>query len=120
TQSSNRRIKKLRRLARNPRVDLWALDEVHFQQHGSRCRMWIPPEVKDPIVLHHPTRKSASYFGAVRIRDGAFAYKREPQRFNGETFWSFMKDLYRRSRRTGRRVVVISDNAKYHHAKEHK
>jgi hypothetical protein len=26
------------------RVDLWATDEVHFQQHGSRCRMWIPPE----------------------------------------------------------------------------
>jgi hypothetical protein len=22
-------------------VDLWATDEVHFQQHGSRCRMWI-------------------------------------------------------------------------------
>jgi len=20
-------------------VDLWARDEVHFQQHGSRCRM---------------------------------------------------------------------------------
>ena len=27
----------------DPTVDLWALDEVHFQQHGSRCRMWIPP-----------------------------------------------------------------------------
>jgi hypothetical protein len=23
-------------------VDLWALDEVHFQQQGSRCRMWVP------------------------------------------------------------------------------
>jgi hypothetical protein len=28
-------------------VDLWATDEVHFQQHGSRCQMWIPPETKD-------------------------------------------------------------------------
>ncbi|MCI0693637.1 hypothetical protein L0337_16715, partial [candidate division KSB1 bacterium] len=28
--------------------ELWALDEVHFQQHGSRCRMWVPPEMKDP------------------------------------------------------------------------
>ena len=27
----------------DPAVDLWASDEVHFQQHGSRCRMWVPP-----------------------------------------------------------------------------
>ena len=33
-------------------VDLWATDEVHFQQHGSRCRMWVPPETKDPVMLH--------------------------------------------------------------------
>jgi len=51
-------------------VDLWALDEVHFQQQGSRCRMWVPPEIKDPIVYHHPTRKSVGYFAAVRLRDG--------------------------------------------------
>ena len=36
----------------DPAVDLWASDEVHFQQHGSRCRMWIPPETKDPVLLH--------------------------------------------------------------------
>ena len=42
----------------DPAVDLWASDEVHFQQHGSRCRMWVPPETKDPILLHHPTRRS--------------------------------------------------------------
>jgi len=30
-------------------VDLWATDEVHFQQHGSRCQTWIPPETKDPV-----------------------------------------------------------------------
>ena len=45
-------------------VDLWALDEVHFQQQGSRCRLWVPPETKDPVVYHHPTRKSVGYFGA--------------------------------------------------------
>src|ERR1700723_1034734 len=33
---------------RNDSVDLWSIDEVHFQQHGSRCRMWIPPEIKNP------------------------------------------------------------------------
>ena len=50
-------------------VDLWALDQVHFQQQGSRCRMWVPPEAKDPVVYHHPTRKSVGYFAAVHLRD---------------------------------------------------
>src|SRR5258706_10933135 len=75
----------------NDTVDLWAVDEVHFQQQGSRCRMWIPPETKDPIVYHHPTRKSVGYFAAVRLRDGQFLFRREAGRFNGETFWEFLK-----------------------------
>jgi len=53
--------------------------------------MWVPPECKDPIVLHYPTRKSAGYFGAVRLRDGKFAYRRKTEVFNAETFWSVMK-----------------------------
>ena len=60
--------KKLKRLVKDPDIDLWAEDEVHFQQHGSRCRMWIAPEITDPVVLHQPTRKSVGYFGAVRLR----------------------------------------------------
>src|SRR5215467_872888 len=72
-------------------VDLWALDEAHFQQQGSRCRMWVPPETKDPTVYHHPTRKSVAYFAAVRLRDGEFLFRREIGRFNGESFWEFLK-----------------------------
>lgn len=101
-------------------MDLWALDEVHFEQHGSRCRMWIPPEVRDPVVLHAPTRKGVGYFGAVRLRDGKFCYRREPEKFNGETFWSFMKQLRKASCQAGRRVVVIIDNATFHHSRLHK
>ena len=101
-------------------VDLWATDEVHFQQHGSRCRMWVPPETKDPVLLHHPTRRSVGYFGAVRLRDGKFQFSREPGKFNAVTFFAFLKGLRRSSIRTGRRVVVITDNARYHHARLHK
>lgn len=104
----------------DPKVDLWAIDEVHFQQHGSRCRMWIPPEIKDPVLLHHPTRKSVGYFGAVRLRDGKFLAQKEEGRFNAETTWGFYKKLRQVSRRSGRRVVVITDNARYHHAILHR
>jgi len=100
-------------------VDLWALDEVHFCQHGSRYRMWVPPEVKDPVVLHHPTRKSVGYFGAVRLRDGCFVFARETHRFDGQTFFDFLQQLHAKSRSHKRRVEVISDNARYHYAKLH-
>ena len=101
-------------------VDLWATDEVHFQQHGSRCRMWVPPEAKDPVLLHHPTRRSGGYFGAVRLRDGRFQFSRETGKFNAVTFFAFLKGLRRTSTRTGRRMVVITDNARYQHARLHK
>ena len=92
----------------NDGVDLWATDEVHFQQHGSQCRMCVPPETKDPVLLHHPTRRSVGYFGAVRLRDGKFRFSRETGKFNAMTFFAFLKMLRRTSIRSGRSVVVVS------------
>jgi len=96
------------------------LDEVQFQQHGSRCRMWIAPEEKDPVISHAPTRKKVGYFGAVRIRDGKFIFQREEEKFNGQTFFTFLKKLYRISKQNNRHIYVVLDNARYHHAKLHK
>lgn len=79
----------------------------------------MPPEVADPILLHAPTRKSVGYFGAVRLRDGKFLFSREPGRFDALATWNFLAKLRARSRRSGRRVVAIIDNAKYHHATLH-
>jgi len=81
--------------------------------------MWVPPEIKEPFILHHPTKKSIGYYGAVRIRDGKYIYSREDDKFNGATFFSFMKKLHRIGKRSGRKVGVILDNASYHHAKVH-
>lgn len=81
--------------------------------------MWVPPEEKDPVLLHHPTRKSVGYLGAVRLRDGKLVFQREEEMFNAMTFHAFLKRLRQASSRSGRRVIVIIDNAKYHHAKLH-
>lgn len=81
--------------------------------------MWIAPEEKDPVLAHHPTRKSVGYYGAVRLRDGKFIYEREEELFQGEGFWHFMLDVQQAGRSSGRKIVVISDNAKYHHARIH-
>lgn len=82
--------------------------------------MWIPPETKDPVLLHHPTRKSVGYFGAVRLRDGKFVFQREEKSFDGQTFFGFLKNLRRASCHSGRRVVVLLDKASYHRAGLHK
>lgn len=101
-------------------VDLWSLDEVHFQQYGSRCRMWVPPEIRDPVLRHFPGRKSVGYFGAVRLRDGQFVYRREMGKFNAQSFWAFLQQIEAVSRESGRPVILIVDNARYHHAKLHR
>jgi hypothetical protein len=107
-------------MATDPAIDLWAMDEVHFQQYGSRCRMWVPPESHDPVILHEPTRKGVGYFGAVRLHDGQFIWRREQDRFSAQTYKEFLIQLYQASRTSCQRVVVIADNAKYHHARLHR
>jgi transposase len=81
--------------------------------------MWVPPENRDPVLLHHPTRRSVGYFGAVRLRDGRFLYRRETERFGAQTFFDFLRQFSRANRATGRRMVLILDNASYHHARLH-
>jgi transposase len=81
--------------------------------------MWVPWEEDDPVVWHYPGRKSVGYYGAVRLRDGQGLFRQEPGMFDGATFWVYLRELELASREAGRRVIVIIDNAKYHHAKLH-
>jgi transposase len=76
--------------------------------------MWIPPEDTDPVVLHAPTRKSISVFGAVCVNDGRFVSRLE-NNFNACSFQDFLAQLIRH-RRKGRKMIVIVDNARWHHA----
>ena len=76
--------------------------------------MWVPPEIKDPVLIHAPTRKSVACFGAVSLRTGKFVRSLCPK-FDALTFETFLKKR-RRRRPRGKRMVVLLDNAKYHHA----
>ena len=81
--------------------------------------MWVPREETDPVLWHYPGRKSVGYFGAVRLRDGRGLFQKETGMFEGATFWPFLQRLRLASAASGRTVIVITDNAKYHHAKLH-
>jgi transposase len=77
--------------------------------------MWVPPEDIDPVILHAPTRKSVAFFGAVRPRDGLLVTQRADT-FNAETFQIFLSKLIHRKRQ-GRKMFIVTDNARWHHAK---
>ena len=78
--------------------------------------MWVPPEDKDPIVLQAPTRKSAALFGAVNTGTGRLITMLT-SKFDAETFHLFLRKLLRHRKRSGKMVVIL-DNARYHHAKK--
>jgi DDE superfamily endonuclease len=92
-----------------------SLDAVHFCQHGSRGRTWVPWEDDDPVIWHSPGRKSVEYFGAVRVRAGKSFSRKKSEMLNGEPFWALLRQLKTASQETGRRVIVIADNSNYHH-----
>lgn len=76
--------------------------------------MWVPAEIKDPVLQHAPTRKSVACFGAVSLSTGKFV-RAMCDVFNAETFATFLKKLLRHRTRA-RRMVIVLDNARYHHA----
>jgi len=86
-------LKKTRLLAREDAIDLWALDEVRFPQHGSCCRMWVPPEIKESVLLHHPTHRGVGYFGAVELRNGKCIFHSGIRKFHCHDFLIFSQTL---------------------------
>jgi transposase len=76
--------------------------------------MWVPPEVKDPVLIHAPTRKSVACFGAVSLSTGKFIHAL-CEKFDALSFEAFLKKLLRHRSR-GKRMVLVLDNAAYHHA----
>ena len=108
-RSRCRLLKKLGVLAAREDVEVWSLDECHFQQHGTRCRRWVPPEETDPIVLHAPTRKSIACFGAVSLCRGTFVWRFSTP-FNAAPFQVSLSQLLRHRPRH-KQMIVLLDNA---------
>jgi len=91
------------------------MDECHFQQHGSRLAAWFPKDEKDPTVLHAPTRKKLGIIGAVKAEDGTLVACEE-DKFNAHTIEIFFSELAKHIEK-GKNMVVVLDNARFHHAK---
>lgn len=90
-------------------------DEVIFYQRGSTTRTWAEVGT-GTIVKSAPGRKSKKAFGAVSLSQSPkFHFRFEEDKFNGVSFQKFLEQITRGNR--DRKVFMILDNAKYHHAK---
>ncbi|MGH8607142.1 MAG: IS630 family transposase [Gammaproteobacteria bacterium] len=74
-----------------------------------------PQRSKTRCSKHAPTRKSVACFGAVSLRSGTLVTELVSP-FDAVTFGNFLTKLLKH-RAKGKRMVIIMDNAKYHHAK---
>lgn len=99
---------------RSNKYEIWYEDECHFHQNGTRCKMWVPPEILNPVVFQEPNRKKVSFFGSVNSNDGHFIYDMSPI-FNAATFLGHLMHLVI-FKAKGKRILLILDNARYHHA----
>ncbi len=97
---------------KDPDIQLWCEDEVHFQRHSSLIRMWSP-RGQQPQVSSASTREKVGFFGALDLKTG-YLVTREAPTFNGETFGAFLRYLLQS---TQGKLHLILDNAKYHRAR---
>lgn len=98
---------------KDPNIQLWCEDEVHFQRHSSLIRMWSP-KGQQPRVLSASTRQKVGYFGALDLKRGCLLTQEAPT-FNAQTFGHFLGYLLERAHG---KLYVILDNASWHKAQE--
>lgn len=97
---------------KDPSIEVWSEDEVHFQRATSLIRTWAP-KGKQPRILSPATREKVGFFGAVSLKTGRLSTQ-EVYVFNAETFQDFLSYLLNF---TDNHILLILDRASYHRAK---
>lgn len=98
---------------KDPDIQLWCEDAIHFQRHSSLMRMWAP-KGQQPRVVSASTRQKVGYFGALNLKTGCLITQEAPT-CNAQTFGDFLGYLLQR---TSGKLYVILDNASWHRAQE--
>ncbi len=88
-------------------------DEVSFAQWGSLSRTWAPIGMQ-PKIKTKGKRKGLKMFGVIEFFGGSFQYMEAENKFNGESYISFIKHIM--SQYTCP-VILVEDGAPYHKAK---
>jgi hypothetical protein len=64
--------------------------------------MWVPNDIKNPVVKQEPTRNKISVFGSVNVTDGRLIYSIQ-QIFNAETFLDHLNQILE-SKSSGKKI----------------
>ena len=92
-------------------------DEVHFQRSTSIIRSWslkgIVCEIKSP-----PVKEKTSFFGAMGADNGQLIIV-EANPFCAVSFRKFLERILKKAK-TKKKILMVLDNARYHHAKMNK
>lgn len=112
-QRLRKRLKKLRRIRKKGCHEIYFEDECHFQRNTTIVRAWFlkgtTPEIKSP-----PVREKISIMGAMGMDNGQLITMKT-KIFNAESFKEFIKKIIKRAK-TGRKILLVLDNARFHHA----
>lgn len=98
---------------KDPTIQLWAEDEVHFQRHSSLIRMWSL-KGQQPRVISASTRQKIGFFGAINLKTGRLLTQKSST-FNADTFGDFLHHLLQHTRG---KIFLILDNARWHRARD--
>lgn len=116
-QESKRLLKKLRAIRKKGGCEIYFEDECHFQRSTTITRAWslkgTTPEIKSPAV-----KERVSVLGAVGMDNGQLITMEAPV-FNGDSFKRFVKKIMKNAK-TKKKVLLVLDNARFHHAKANK
>ncbi len=93
--------------------EIYFEDECHFQRNTTIVRAWFLkgtiPEIKSP-----PVREKISIMGAMGMDNGQLITMKS-KIFNADNFKAFVKRIIK-SARTDRKILLVLDNARFHHA----
>lgn len=98
---------------KDPHIQLWAEDEVHFQRHTTLTRMWAP-KGQQPRVISASTRQKIGFFGAINLKTGSLLTQKDSP-FNADTFRNFLHYLLQH---TQGKIHLILDKVSYHRAQD--
>jgi len=90
-------------------------DEVFFQQSGSTHRTFAKIGT-GTIVKSEPVKRCIKALGVVSDEQNPSFYFKFAPVFNQDTFFRFLKKLVKRY--AGRKIFMVLDNVRYHHARK--
>jgi transposase len=110
-------LKKLRAIRRKGNYEVYFEDEVHFQRATTIIRSWslkgIVSEIKSPSV-----KEKTSFFGTMGADNGQLIIM-GADLFCAVSFRKFLETVLKKAT-TKKKILMVLDNARYHHAKMNK